>query len=100
MTTEIRKCRTGHEYHSCCAAWEATQDHEAHQGSDEKNTIEFIKSFGLSEEKARHLSAGFDILVEAGYPKHKVESILSGALRDDINPELLAKEFQKMAYKR
>lgn len=58
----------------------------------EPETIEFLKSFGMSEEYAHQLSAGFDILTDAGYSREKIEGLLGACIRQGENPEAMARK--------
>lgn len=56
------------------------------------DTIEWLQANGLSETQAHQLSAGYDLMRDAGYSNEKIEFWLGGALRNGDNPELVARK--------
>ncbi len=60
--------------------------------SEYQETIDFIKSFGIDDTKARQLNAGVDIMRDAGYPLDKIETWMGDALRTGHNPEEIARK--------
>ena len=58
----------------------------------EQDDISYLKTWGLSDQQAHQLSAGVDIMKDAGYSERKITETLGAALRGGFNPEQIARK--------